>query len=302
VKTSNRLEYEIQPQNVLDLSYTRGFNFQRIDKLLSLTANSVNSIVESEVPRASNIVTNNVLSLGWSNRNLARSRSLLLNYYYSHRKNDIQTVLDRIDDSRFIYVNREIPYSVFHLLSLYAEKGFFIGDRLDKIDFGAELEVSANRYPTLIDRNEVAADIVSLTPKFEIRYELRKKYIREVSNEVEYSYQQINLGGTPAGFQTSIINTFTVSGGRKKTSFEFDFTVEKYLLDQGNFSVPDVNFTSSYNITEDLSLSLNANRLLTLLNVNNFNSVQTFSEGNLVVQSFNNNNLSYLILNVACKL
>ena len=63
-----------------------------------------------------------------------------------------------------------------------------------------------------------------------------------------------------------------------------------------------MNFTTSYALTDDFSLSLNANRLLTLFKLNSFNSVRTFSNGNLVIQSFNSDNLSYLILNASCKL
>lgn len=302
LKTSNRLTYRIQQQNFLALNFSRSFDFQRINKLLSLTANSVNSIVKNEMPTPANLTVNNQLSLGWSNRNLARSRIYSINYFYNQNKNDIQTVFDRIEHSRLIYVNRQVTSSVSHSLSLGAEKGIFIGKRLSKLDFIGGLDMSISRYPTLVDGAEVNADFMYFQPNLEVRYTPRKKYVREVSNTIKRGHQCFTIDGTLASFQTSVINTFSVRGGRKKTSLDFNFIIEKIFLGQEDFIIPDINFTSSYELMDNLSLSLNANRLLTLFDLNNFNSVQTFSEGNLVIQSFNSDNLSYLILNVSCKL
>jgi len=301
-QTSNRLTYRIQQQNFLDLSFVRSFDFQQIDKLLSLTANSINSIVVNETPGMTNLVANNQLSLGWSNRNLARSRVYSINYLYNQVNNSIQTFFDRIEDTRSIYTTRQIESSSLHFLSLEVEKGFYTGKKMNKLDFIFDLDINTIRYPSVINLSETIADVVSVEPSFKLRYSPRKVYIREINNKIQHNRQKFYIDGDPAGFQNSIINTLSVRGGRKKTSFDFNFTIEKYFLDQENFSVADMNFTTSYALTDDFSLSLNANRLLTLFKLNNFNSVRTFSNGNLVIQSFNSDNLSYLILNASCKL
>lgn len=87
-----------------------------------------------------------------------------------------------------------------------------------------------------------------------------------------------------------------VRGHGNKVNWKIDFEYKFYDINQDKFSVPDSNISFKYELSDKISITLVGRSILTLLDLNNYNFVNTISDGNTLMQSKTDNNLGYLML------
>lgn len=301
IKSSNRLTYNFETQNNLILSLKRNYRFFNLNSLYNTIVRAFNIRVINDQVEIEDYTTSNVASLEWNNNNVARNKQINLKYEFTQDQNVLQTVLDSISNNTFFYANQVFESRNTHLINLSGRKGFYFSPSYHLIYFGADLYLRREDYSTISNQENVEAKSMTWEPAFNITWRPREFFIREASNQVKWNDYTFSIDGEEVNSQSVFTNTLTVEGTQKKLDWEFDLVYQVYNVDDNKFDVPDLNLQLRYNQSDRLSFSLRGRSILTLFKLNAFNFVNTSSNGNILTQTFTDNNLGYLIFNTSFK-
>ncbi|OEK08452.1 hypothetical protein A8C32_03105 [Flavivirga aquatica] len=301
-KMSHTLVYNFETQKKISIGFRRRFYFQDLTMMFDTIIKSVNNIVVSDIKRNDGFSVKDIASFSWFNNNVAKSKSTFFIYNYSKENNFLQSTLDSVSNNIFFYSNRVFDDKHTHNINLGIKKGFYLGSKLNRLDLSGGLKFSFTDYPTIFSGLETDANITSWEPSIAITYVPRKIFIREITNVSKYRPQIFRVGDVETNRQTIFNNRLTIEGGRQEINWSVDFDYQFYNVQQDNFGVLDLNLLFGYEVSDKFKLSLKGQSILSLFKINNFNSVNTLSNGNVVTQTFNNNNLGFLLLNATIKL
>lgn len=296
LQTSNTFVYNFKSQDKLSFGISRSYNLQDITKFFSTLSTNFNNITKGQVEKKDGFTTKDRVSLSWFKSNVAKSQSHYLVYDYMEENDYIQTNLDSISNNLFIYSNRELDNKRSHNINLGTSKGFYFGRKFNKIGVNANLKFSHISYPIIIEDVKRNTSITSWEPSLILTYFPRNFFIREIKNTLKWNPRKFRLDGNEINQQTTFNNSLIFEGGRDKLSWSFNFDYLLYDVEQRNFDVPDVNIFAQYELSNKITLAIEGNYLLTLFDINNFNSIETISNGNIITQILNDNNLGVLLL------
>jgi hypothetical protein len=299
IKSLNKLTYNFETQNNLILSWKRNYRFYDLNSLYDTIVRGFNIRVINDGINAEDYTTTNLTSLEWNNNNVSRNKQINLKYEFIKDKNILQSVLDSVSSNIFFYANQIFPDRTTHLIDMSGRKGFYFSPSYHLIYFGASFYIRNDDYPTISNQEEVDATSLTLQPAFNLTFRPRGFLIREASNQLKRNDYAFFINGEEINSQSVLTNTFTVEGTEKKIDWEFDFIYQFYNINGNKFDVPDVNLSIKYRQSDKLSFSLSGRSLLTLFDFNDFNFANTQSNGNILTQTFTNNNLGYLLFNTS---
>jgi hypothetical protein len=302
IKSSNRLTYNFETQNNLILSWKRNYRFFNLNSLYDTIVRAFNVRVINDQVSIEDYTTSNVTSLEWNNNNVARNKQINFKYEFTRDQNVLLTVLDSISNNTFFYANQVFESRNTHLVDLSGRKGFYFSPSYHLIYFGADLYLRREDYPTITNLENVEAKSMTWEPALNLTFRPRGFLIREASNQLKWNNYTFSIDEEEVNSQSILTNILTVEGTQKKIDWEFDFIYQVYNVNSTKFDVPDFNLSVKYRQSDKLSFSLSGRSLFTLFDLNNFNFVNTQSNGNILTQTFTSNNLGYLLFNTSFKL
>lgn len=301
LKMSHRLTYNFEAQNNLILELHRGNRFYHLNSLFDTIVRSYNhQIINHEVNIDGYSVMDEV-SLSWFNTNVARSKRFHFAYEFRREQDFLQSILESVTNNVFYYANGVFDIRNTHMFNAGANKGFYFGSAYHRFDVGGDMNYTANYYPTIVNNLPARASSSSWAPTFNLGLRPRNFFVREMNSRLNWNYYTFNIDGEEVTRQSVLTKTLTVEGSRGKIDWEFEFEYQFYDVGQEKFSVPDSNLSIKYNYSDKLAFSLVGRSLLTLFELNNYNFVDTFSDGNTITQIATSNNLGYLLFNISYK-
>lgn len=301
LKMSHRITYNFKAQNNLILELKRNNRFYNLNSLYDTLRRSYNHRLVNKNNNIGGYSVSDEVSLSWFNTNVARSKRFHFIYEYSREKDFMQSVLDSISDNVFYYANRVFDLKETHNFSTGANKGFYFGSEYHRFDIGGDVNFALNNYPTIINNQYTQASSNSWKPSFNLGLRPRGFFVREMNNRINWNYLVFRIDGEEVTRQSVLTNTFTLEGSEDDLDWEIHFEYRFYEIAQEKFNVPDINLALKYDLSDKIAFSLTGRSLLTLFQLNNYNFVNTFSDGNTLTQTTTNNNLGYLLFNTSFK-
>ncbi|WP_430409545.1 carboxypeptidase-like regulatory domain-containing protein [Kordia sp.] len=300
---SHFLKYNFETQNNLILRMWHNYQFYDINSLYdTIVRNYNNRIINTNSDKhIEEYSTKDEVSLSWFNSNVARSKNLNFVYRYRQEQDFLQSVLDSVSNNIFYYSNRVFDKKETHSIKAGGKKGIYMGSSYHRLDIGAGLNYLSSKYSTFFNNQNARANNNMWEPSFKLSFLPRKFFIKEITNNVKWNHRTFKINGDDITQQSIITNTFMVKGHGDKINWKFDFEYMFYNINQDRFNVPDCNLSLKYDVSDKLSFSLEGRSLLTLFELNNYNFVNTLSNGNTLTQVRTNNNLGYLILYTSFK-
>jgi len=301
LKLANTLTYNFAQQSNLILEVKRDYRFFDLNLLLDTIIRSYNQQIFNDSRQANRLSTREDISLGWYHSNAAKSNTSHITYRIRKDSDFLQSTLDSITDNVFYYSNRVFDRQFTHYLDAGGKKGFYLGKAYHRFELGGNLNVNIDRYSTLINNLPVQAHTTTWNPSLHLGLAPRHFFIKEINNNLDWNYLQFKLGGEEVSDQSVITDRLSLKGHGRKTDWRFEFEYRFYNVNSTRFNVPDCNLSMKYELTEHFGISLAGRSLLTLLNLNNYNFVNTLSDGNTLIRTTTANNLGYLILQTSLK-
>ncbi|UGU16865.1 carboxypeptidase-like regulatory domain-containing protein [Sinomicrobium kalidii] len=292
----HNLTYNFETQNKLGLGISHDYRFYGLNSLYDTIVKSYNhKVINTNSDNLEKFSIKDELAVSWFNNNVARSKSMHIIYRYNRERDFLQSVLDSISDNMFFYSNRIFDKKQTHTLNTGGKKGFYLGNAYHRLNVGGDLNLSHSRYTTAVNNKVALAEVSSWKPGIEITFAPRKFFMTETGNRFEWNQLFFDLDGNETNRQSVFTNTFSAEGFGDKINWNFDFIYRIYNINADTFDVPDVNLNFQYDVSEKLSFSIKGQSLLTLFKLNNYNFVNTISDGNTVTQIATDNNLGYLL-------
>lgn len=301
LKMFHSFTYNFEQQNNLNISMNHSYRFYNLNVLFDTIIETYNQIIINDRENIDQYSTNNEISVSWFNNNVARSKSNHFVYRYNREQDFLQSVLDSISNNIFYYSNRIFDKKETHSISSGYRKGFYLGKAYHLFNIGGGFDYTSNNYSSAVDDRPAQAKSNSWNPSLNLDFLPRNFFVKEITNKVNWNHLAFWLDDKKINSQSVITNTFTVKGHGDKTTWNVNFIYNQYNIEQGKFSVPDFHFFYKYDVSDTLSFSLVGQSLLTLLNLNNYNFVNTLSDGNTITQTRTTNNLGYFVLCASLK-
>ncbi len=302
LKSNSQLTYNFQPQNNLTFNFERTYKYFDINSMYDTIIRSFNNRTFNSISELNNISYSNEASIGWYFNQVPKNRNFIAEYRFKHIKNNMQTVLDSIVDKTFHYSNRIFDDRYSHNIHLGYNKSFYIGESFHRLTFGTNFKIAINRYNTMFDNELSKVSVNTLYPELHIGFLPRNSFIKELKNTVSWNQQNFRIDQATITNQDIFTNTFSIRGHDSKIEWSLDFNYHYYDTNDTNFGVPDLGMFLKYDFSDKISFSVNGESMLSLFKLNNFNSLHTQFDGNIISRTTTKDNLGYLLFNVHLKL
>lgn len=302
LKTNNRLTYNFQPQNNLVFTFDRSYHFFDINSMYDTIIQSYNNRTINSFSHLDNFSYANQGSIGWYNNQVSKNRNLFAEYKFKQEKHAMQSVLDSISDKTFYYSNQIFNDSYKHHLNFGVNKSFYIGESYHRLTVGTNLKVMKSKYNTMVDNAFSKVDVTTWNPEIHVGFLPRNSFVKELKNTTAWNQQIFRINHAEITTQTTFNNTFSIRGHDGKIEWNLDLIYKHYNTKDTNFGVPDLGVFLKYDFTERISISVTGQSMLSLFELNDFNSMFTQSDGNIISRTTTKDNLGYLLFNVSYKL
>lgn len=302
LKTNNRLTYNFQPQNNLMLTFDRSYSFFDINSLYNTIIQSYNNRIFNSFPHLDNFSSTNQATIGWFNNQASKNRNFIIEYKFKQEKNSMQTILDSISDQRFYYSTRIFDDNHNHSFHLGGNKSYYIGEAYHRLTLGTNLKLTKSKYNTLVEKEFSDVSVTTWNPEIHLGFLPRNSFVKEIKNTAALNQQIFRINNAEITTQKTFYNTAFIRGHSNKFEWNLDLIYTHYITSNTNFGVPDLSLFIKYDFTDKISTSISGHSLFSLFEVNNFNSVYTQNEGNILSRTITKDNLGYLLFNVSYKL
>ena len=302
LKTNNRLTYNFQPQNNLVLTFDRSYSLFDINSMYDTIIQSYNNRTINSFSHLNNFSHTNQASIGWYFNQVPKNRSFLAEYKFKQERNFMQTVLASISDKTFYYSNQIFNDSYKHHLNFGFNKSFYIGESYHRLTVGTNLKVMKSKYNTKVNNAFSKVDITTWNPEIHIGFLPRNSFVKEIKNTSAWNQQIFRINHAKITTQRTFNNTFSIRGHDRKVEWNLDLIYNHYNTKDTNFGVLDLGVFLKYDFNDKISTSISGHSLFSLFELNNFNSVYTQNEGNILSKTLTKDNLGYLLFNVSYKL
>ncbi len=301
LKTASALTYNFEQQNNLILGYNHNYRFYDFNSLHDTIVKSYNYKIINNKKNIDSYSVIDDISLSWFNIDVPRSKRIHFVYKYRREQDFLQSVLDSISNNVFYYSNQVFDKKDTHTINTGANKNLYLGSAYHRFDVGGSINYIINRYSTIVNGRPTQVKINSWEPTFNLAFVPRNFFIKKIKNRIKWNYDTFDAGGNKATEQSILTNILILEGSGNKIDWKFDFEYKFYNVKQDRFNVPDCSLSVKYDLSDTLSLSLSGQSLLTLFNLNNYKFINTTSDGNILTQVKNSNNLGYLLFSTSLK-
>lgn len=159
-----------------------------------------------------------------------------------------------------------------------------------------------SKYNTKVNNAFSKVDVTTWNPEIHLGFLPRNSFVKEIKNTSAWNQQIFRINHAKITTQRTFNNTFSIRGHDSKIEWSLDFNYHYYDTNDTNFGVPDLGMFLKYDFSDKISFSVNGESMLSLFKLNNFNSLHTQFDGNIISRTTTKDNLGYLLFNVHLKL
>lgn len=309
----NKAQTEIKLLGQLEYNFTQntkaGFEYYQNTKLLDLHKN-IDTLLIAYNYRLINkesvkevLTKNKDLTVFYDYSSMVKTKHLNLTYNYSIAENIFQPVFESITNNVFYYQNKIIDKKETSKFSLSADKGFYITKSYHLLKIEGDYNYVISKSPTFSSLTEKKYKTQENNFSTSVGIEPKNFFLDEIYLKANYTNQDIFLDDSKLNNYNSL--TYALEINKKKNNFEFNFSIGKKINKTGDFTFesPFLNINSTLKLNDKTSFFFKGKYLFHLFNFpnTNFTDLNIVSDGNLIYNNFNKNNLAYLVFGLNYK-
>ena len=296
-KIDLQFDYKLNSNNSLNLGYNQSNLLFDLYKNLDTLNVSFNNRILGNSDYNYIITNTKKASIGYYYSNIAKSKSLQLIGKYDIKNNYLERIFNKVENNIFYYQNYLIDSKNSLSLSLGAKKGFYFGQKLNKIEFVAGTNAKITSFPTIFDNLRKEYDLKGQSYNLGINFIPKGFFLTEINISYLKNIQKIYVDNAFLNeFSTQIYSVDMLASHGK---FEGKLSLSQVNNSSSNtsFNVPLMDIKALYKIGDKLTIFTKGKSIFNLfkLNTNNFSSINQVSDGIILNESINLFRINYLI-------
>ena len=296
-KIDLQFDYKLNSNNSINLGYNQNNSLFDLYKNLDTLAVSFNNRILGNSDYNYTITNARKASIGYYYSNIAKSKSFQLIGRYDVKNNYLERIFNKVENNIFYYQNYLINSKNNLSLSLGAKKGFYFGQKLNKIEFLISSNAKITSFPTIFDNITKLYDLKGQSYSFGINFIPKDFLLTEINVSYLKNTQKIYVDNI--FFNEFISEVYVLDLTANHGKFEGKLSLSKINTLSSNtfFSVPLMDVKASYKVGEKLSIFTKGKSLFNLfkLNLNDVSSISQISDGILLNENINFYRINYLI-------
>ena len=302
-KIDLQFDYKLNSNNSINLGYNQNNSLFDLYKNLDTLTISFNNRILGNSDYNYTITNARKASIGYYYSNIAKSKSFQLIGKYDVKNNYLERIFNKVENNIFYYQNFLIDSKNTLSVNIGAKKGFYFGQKLNKIEFLISSNAKISTFPTIFDNLRKQYDFKGQSYNFAINFTPKNFLLSEINVSYLKNIQKIYIDNI--FFNELISEIYLIDLIANHGKFEGKLSLSQINNSSSNtiFSVPLMDVVTSYRLGEKISIFMKGKSLFNLfkLNPSNFSSINQISDGIILSESVNFYRINYLILGVSVK-
>ncbi len=296
--------YKFNPSENITAKYNRNISQHDLSNCYDTIVQSYNYKILNSALNKYNFTTSNNVGIGYYYSNIAKSKSYFIDCNYTFDKKIINSIFDTISNNVFYYSNKILDSKKTTSVNIGTSKGFYFTPKYHKLSFSIDLSYSNAQFPTIINSQKQDCNNKSLQESLEITFNPKAFFLTEIVLGTALSQQKLLINKQAINNLFIANNYISFASTQKNIEWKLYIATTSFKTETDKIKTPNCNVSVRYKATEKLSFAIVGKSLFGLLHIpasNNNASINTFTDGNLITQTVNNNRIGYLILNTIYK-